>query len=658
MSAVNTLSQNYLEQSTQAAHDFNSWDDDTKFDFVEQLLGRMCHAQLRKIDIILKPVLQRDFIGAFASMSLTNISQKILGYLDADSLTSADQVSSVWREVISSGQTWKLLIERKIRSDSIWYQLIRKLGLSFYFDIPVREAISLDETPQSPPVMLSAKLIKDSDYYRSLYPKLIILIDRIKRNWREGRVKIHRINCESELNKGVYCLQYDDDKIVSGLRDNTIKIWDRVTLECRNILRGHDGSVLCLQYDDSVVISGSSDSTVRVWCVNTGKELSVLRAHKEAVLHLRFNKNMLVTCSKDHTVAVWSIKSPTTITLLTKLAGHRAAINVVDFDDKYIVSASGDRTIRVWDANNFQAVRSLVGHRRGIACLQYRDRLIVSGSSDNTIRLWDVEQGICLRIMEGHDELVRCIRMDSRYIVSGAYDGKIKVWDLQAAMDPLGHPDSQKLCIATLCEHTGRVFRLQFDEFQIISSSHDDTIVIWDFFNIATNEVRELFGAGETLPTQGLQMDAAECYEQKDKSVTANSDHMDMLISLMNGSLHKNLVKRRASLKEAHKRRVRSSSNASVSLSEAWLRYQAKSSNNIATLPSSSQRIQLVPSACDLPTAAAGSSYVSLTPNDPVVLLKPHQSSAISLLLNKSAKSIKSSSPANEEKQQEQQQTS
>ncbi|CAH2267687.1 jg1317 [Pararge aegeria aegeria] len=32
-------------------------------------------------------------------------------------------------------------------------------------------------------------------------------------------------------------------------------------------------------------------------------------------------------------------------------------------------------------------------------------------------------------------------------------------------------------------EHTGRVFRLQFDEFQIVSSSHDDTILVWDFLN-------------------------------------------------------------------------------------------------------------------------------------------------------------------------------
>jgi hypothetical protein len=35
----------------------------------------------------------------------------------------------------------------------------------------------------------------------------------------------------------------------------------------------------------------------------------------------------------------------------------------------------------------------------------------------------------------------------------------------------------------TFQEHTGRVFRLQFDEFQIVSSSHDDTILIWDFLN-------------------------------------------------------------------------------------------------------------------------------------------------------------------------------
>ena len=43
-------------------------------------------------------------------------------------------------------------------------------------------------------------------------------------NWRSGRHTLTRIECHSENSKGVYCLQYDDQKIVSGLRDNTIKV--------------------------------------------------------------------------------------------------------------------------------------------------------------------------------------------------------------------------------------------------------------------------------------------------------------------------------------------------------------------------------------------------------------------------------------------------
>lgn len=127
-----------------------------------------------------------------------------------------------------------------------------------------------------------------------------------------------------------------------------------------------------------------------------------------------------------------------------------------------------------------------------------------------------------MRILEGHEELVRCIRFDSKRIVSGAYDGKIKVWDLVAALDPRAQANT--LCLKTLVvrcfpligpnvtndifflfvslfvppsprqlrqrvqEHTGRVFRLQFDEFQIVSSSHDDTILIWDFLNYSPQD--------------------------------------------------------------------------------------------------------------------------------------------------------------------------
>ncbi|XP_076650459.1 beta-transducin repeat containing E3 ubiquitin protein ligase slmb [Halictus rubicundus] len=443
---------------------FERWSEAEQINFVEQLLARMTHYQHGHINVYLKPMLQRDFVSLLPKKGLDHVAESILSYLDADSLIATELVCKEWHRVISEGMLWKKLIERKVRTDSIWRGLAERRGWIQYLFKP--------RPGQSHP---------NHSFYRSLYPKIVKDIDSIDNNWRMGRFNLQRINCRSENSKGVYCLQYDDQKIVSGLRDNTIKIWDRNTLQCIKVLTGHTGSVLCLQYDDKAIISGSSDSTVRVWDANTGEMLNTLIHHCEAVLHLRFNNGMMVTCSKDRSIAVWDMTSQTEIALRRVLVGHRAAVNVVDFDEKYIVSASGDRTIKVWSTSTCEFVRTLNGHRRGIACLQYRDCLVVSGSSDNTIRLWDIECGACLRVLEGHEELVRCIRFDSKHIVSGAYDGKIKVWDLVAALDPRALANS--LCLRTLVEHTGRVFRLQFDEFQIVSSSHDDTILIWDFLN-------------------------------------------------------------------------------------------------------------------------------------------------------------------------------
>lgn len=442
---------------------FQSWNQTQQTEFVEHLIARMSFHQHEHLYAILLPMLQRDFITALPAKGLQHIAYKILSYLDAYSLCQAEQVCVEWYKVIEEGMLWKRLIEKKVQTDPVWKGLSERRGWGecLFRHIP---------TSQSPSIS-----------YRELYPSIKRDIKVMEENWRKGAYTLTRIECHSENSKGVYCLQYDEQKIVSGLRDNTIKIWNRKTQQCERILQGHTGSVLCLQYDERVIITGSSDSTIRVWDIHTGAMLSTLVHHCEAVLHLRFNAVTMVTCSKDRTIAVWDMKSPSDIVLRRVLVGHRAAVNVVDFDDRYIVSASGDRTIKIWRTSTSEFVRTLHGHRRGIACLQYRGHLVVSGSSDNTIRIWDIECGSCLRLLEGHDELVRCIRFDNKRIVSGAYDGTIKIWDLQAALNQRSPPDS--LCLNTLSQHTGRVFRLQFDDFQIVSSSHDDTILVWDFLN-------------------------------------------------------------------------------------------------------------------------------------------------------------------------------
>ena len=300
---------------------------------------------------------------------LDHVAEKILAYLDGRSLCNAELVCHQWHRVISQGMLWKKLIEYNVRTNYIWKELSKRRGwVKFLF-----KNSSIDQRPSH-------------SFYKRLYPQIVQDIENMEKNWRSGTHTLQKINCRSENSKGVYCLQYDDQKIVSGLRDNTIKVWDRSTLECKEVLTGHTGSVLCLQYDEQVIVSGSSDATVRVWDIHRGEMVNTLIHHSEAVLHLRFSNNLMVTCSKDRSIAVWDIKTPENITLRRVLVGHRAAVNVVDFDEKYIVSASGDRSIKVWDTSSCEFIRTLSGHKRGIACLQYRDNLVVSGSSDNTIK--------------------------------------------------------------------------------------------------------------------------------------------------------------------------------------------------------------------------------------------------------------------------------
>lgn len=474
-----------------------------QIDLVRTLMQSMSHFQLGAIDHTLQPLLQRDFITQLATEGLPDLAKCILGYLDSKSLRNAEMVCRGWHDVVHDGMLWKAYVENQVKKKSIWRGLAERRGWLKYLFRGCKE-----EGP------------RPDSFFRGLCPAVHQDIAKIDSNWRNGRCAISRINCESEQSKGVYCLQYDDDKIVSGLRDNTIKIWDRKTLECKRTLTGHTGSVLCLQYNENVIITGSSDSTVRVWDPEKGEQINTLMHHSEAVLHLRYYNGVMVTCSKDRTIVVWEMTKPyglAEIKFQKVLVGHRAAVNVVDFDEKYIVSASGDRTIKVWTADTGEFVRTLQGHRRGIACLQYRENIVVSGSSDNTIRIWDIEHGTSLRTLEGHDELVRCIRFDDKRIVSGAYDGKIKIWDLKKALDP--RIPSNNLCIQTLEKHSGRVFRLQFDEFQIISSSHDDTILIWDFLNAEkdgengdTNEVANDDGMAED-EDDGQQLQVVELHE-------------------------------------------------------------------------------------------------------------------------------------------------
>jgi F-box and WD-40 domain protein 1/11 len=82
---------------------FSAWDDREQLMFVENLLKQMHSHQHGQINTFLLPMLQRDFIGQLAIHGLEHIAEKILGYLDDQSLMSTELVCREWYHVISEG---------------------------------------------------------------------------------------------------------------------------------------------------------------------------------------------------------------------------------------------------------------------------------------------------------------------------------------------------------------------------------------------------------------------------------------------------------------------------------------------------------------------------------------------------------------------------
>ncbi|KAF9116164.1 hypothetical protein BGX27_004504 [Mortierella sp. AM989] len=297
----------------------------------------------------------------------------------------------------------------------------------------------------------------------------------LEQNWNRG---IHFAKELPGHTEGIYCIQFDDNKIISGSRDNTIKIWDLATGFCLRTYMGHTASVLCLQYDEERIVSGSSDTTIIVWDLETGKILQRLAGHADSVLSLRFEKDIAVSCSKDRTVKIWKIS---TGEMVRTLVGHRAAVNAVQFSpesalpspfpgsSRVVVSASGDKTIKIWSFETGDCLRTLEGHARGIACIQFEGNIIVSGSSDRSIKIWDIARGECVKTLVGHEGLVRTLQFTGGRIISGGYDETLKIWDQETG----------RLLADMEGGHSHRVFKLQFNDSKIVSCSQDQKVGIF-----------------------------------------------------------------------------------------------------------------------------------------------------------------------------------
>ncbi|KAI8898925.1 WD40-repeat-containing domain protein [Globomyces pollinis-pini] len=292
----------------------------------------------------------------------------------------------------------------------------------------------------------------------------------------------------------VRTIQQSGYSVLSGSGDHTVKFWDTSRLDTngsnlvdlhddddtneplRKSYFGHTGGVTCLQFQDQTMVSGSVDKTIRQWDMETGATLAVLRSEVVAdefnsldkILYGNLeNSSSSSSFSNIYNGNEWDdpLNPPMSAPQpkVYNVGGHVGALH---FWQHALAAGYGDGIIRLFDLRSGECHRSFKGHTGAVSSVTFDDNLIISGSMDKTIRLWDLRTGLTeqtiyvggnvtdlsidftriaiaaskksLQIyqrssgsifeLHGHTKSIRTTKMLSKRIVTGGMDSSIRIW--------------------------------------------------------------------------------------------------------------------------------------------------------------------------------------------------------------------------------------
>ena len=310
----------------------------------------------------------------------------------------------------------------------------------------------------------------------------------------------------------ITCLQFDNDKILTGSDDAIIDIYDTATGAQRRRLTGHEGGVWALEYQDNILVSGSTDRSVRIWDMNNGKCLHVFQGHTSTVRCLQIvqpvevgirqdgrplmmpPQRTIITGSRDSSCRVWRLPKIGERSVFETnsnatdnnpffqrvLAGHSHSVRAIAAHGDVLVSGSYDNTVRVWEISTGETKHTLRGHGTKVysVVLDYDRKRCISGSMDTIVKVWSIETGECLFNLNGHNSLVGLLDLKDNVLVSAAADWTLKVWDPENGRN-----------LHTLKAHSSAITCFAHDGYKVVSGS-EKSLKMW---NTQTGEcVRDL----------------------------------------------------------------------------------------------------------------------------------------------------------------------
>lgn len=104
------------------------------------------------------------------------------------------------------------------------------------------------------------------------------------------------------------CLKFlNEDTLISWARDGTLRSWEIASgsLRLKAEFIGHTGEIRGLKAPGNTVVSGSYDTHIRVWNYLTGECLQTLRGHRDSIHSVECDRLRIATSSENRDIWVW-----------------------------------------------------------------------------------------------------------------------------------------------------------------------------------------------------------------------------------------------------------------------------------------------------------------------------------------------------------------
>ena len=301
----------------------------------------------------------------------------------------------------------------------------------------------------------------------------------------------------------VYCtdISKDNQYLVSGGWDNSVKLWDYKNAKEIQSFDYHKDMIRCLKFsnDNTMIASASRDKTIKINKFLTGDIITIENNYSpnideyyrdtyfNAISFSPDNEQLIFTLAGRNEIFFWDIK---TNSLTNKIKGHEDGMKGLELSNtgKYIASIGRDYTMMIRDLVSMEETSSFRGHAGsvGALCFSKDDRYLVSGGGGNVsyrkpkefynLMLWDVVSGKLISILSGHVDVVMDIKFtpDGRYVASVSEDNSVRIWDVKTAQQIWKYESD---CYFLSCA-------ISPDGKYLAASSRDETIKIWDLNRI------------------------------------------------------------------------------------------------------------------------------------------------------------------------------